>query len=157
MARINDKQAEILARVSDEERVRILYKYLAQGKKQAIIAQEVYDDYDDWASENISLVTRAFGFHNQAGKGKYRQVPEDAFWDFVEEFSPEGYHGGLDAGTFDRWLKEWYQRQNDQSDDDEDYGYETEEPVYIPTPNPRPCFAPPHSPANASCRRWRNT
>jgi len=140
MGRITDNDRKNLVQVDNYDRARILYKYLAEGKKQALIAEEVYHNYDDWASQSISLVTRAFGFHNQAGKGKYRQVPKKAFEDFVDEFYPEEYNGGLAAGTFDRWLKEWYNRAKTQPAMDDEEDYEDDEPIYIPTytPTPRP-------------------
>lgn len=141
MGRITENDSNSLGSVGNYERARILYKYLAEGKKQAIIAQEVYQNYDNWASQSISLVTRAFGFHNQAGKGKYKGVPWEAFEDFVEEFTPEDYNGGLNVGTFDRWLKDWYARQGDDEED-----YEDDEPVFIPVHNPTPRPTPTPNP-----------
>jgi len=61
MGRMTDNDRRSLESVDNDARARILYKYLAEGKKQALIAEEVYRNYDDWASQSISLVTRAFG------------------------------------------------------------------------------------------------
>lgn len=116
MARITANDAVQLASVSDNERIQILYRYLVKKQDQKTIAGEVYHNYDDWASMSISLVTRGYGFHGGRSRGKYPRVPIEAIRDFVWEYRAENYDGGLDEGTFDIFLKEWYERGESNDD-----------------------------------------
>ena len=110
MARISPDEANQLAGVSYEHRVQILYGYLEKGMNQKDLAEYVYDDYSDWASMRISLVTRAYGFHQGRSRGKYRNIPESVIEAFVQEYDAENYSGGLAEGTFDDFLFD-YRRQ----------------------------------------------
>lgn len=110
MARISPDEANQLAAVHYKHRVQILYGYLAEGLNQKDLAEYVYDDLSDWASMRISLVTRAYGFHQGRSRGKYRNIPEAVIEAFVQEYDPEDYNGGLDEGTFDDFLFDYRQQ-----------------------------------------------
>jgi len=140
MARITENDATTIAGIDESLRAAVLYDYLAKGMKQAPLGEKYFGTEGSFAGEPISALTRGFGFHQGAGRGKYSRVPMEAFEEFVSTYYPENRLGGLDAGTFDRFLKEWYQRQNEEDDDENDFYIPTPRPNPnpIPTPNPRP-------------------
>lgn len=136
-------------------RGKILCRYLKYGETLRSIGEDIFDGEGTQASQRPSQVSRAFGFTGKSWAGKYSRVPEEAFYDFAAEMSPENTGSGLNAGTFDRWLREWYARQaEDEEDYEEEDEYEEDEPIFIPPynpapaprPNPRPI--PPHPPVS---------
>lgn len=110
MGRITESDSTNLSYVGKQDRTEILYKYLVEGKTQKVVAEEVYHDYGDYASMRISVVTRGYGFHNGNGCGKYRSIPYSVVRDFVQNYSPEHYDGGLNTGTFDRFVQQYRQQ-----------------------------------------------
>lgn len=114
MARISYEEANQLASVGYDNRVQILYGYLVKGMNQKDLAEYVYDDYSDWASMRISLVTRGYGFHQGRSRGKYRTIPKSVIEAFVQEYDAENYNGGLDEGTFDDFIFDYRQQMEAQ-------------------------------------------
>lgn len=111
MGRITENDAVQLSQINNRYRSEILYKYLVEGKKQKVVAEEVYQDYGDWASMRVSVVTRGFGFHDGRGRGKYRSLPQSLIRDFVRDCVPEDFDGGLDEGTFDHYISDYLRHQ----------------------------------------------
>ena len=110
--------------VDRNKRGEILCRYLRESESLGSIGKELFSGTGGMASQRPSQVTRAFGFTGNGVAGTYSHVPEEAFYDFAAEFSPEDTASGLSAGTFDRWLKEWYQRPKNRAfvDEDDDEG-----------------------------------
>lgn len=123
--------------VPSDVRGEILCRFLKEKESLMSIGEDLFNGEGTQASQRPSQVTRAFGFTGRTNAGKYSHVPKAAFYDFAEEFEPEYTASGLADGTFDRWLKEWYQRQ-----DDDDDAYEDDEPVWNPVPRPTPSPTP---------------
>ena len=121
MGRITENDSNTLKSISNRERSAILYLYLVKGYNQTEIAQKVYNNYDDWASMSISVVTRGFGFHNGRGRGRYSRVSENLINDFVRQYNPVRYHGGLDEGTFDVFLQRHRQQLEQQQRENEEH------------------------------------
>lgn len=140
MGFLKDSEYNSFCGVSRSVRGEILYRYLKCGESLRSIGEDIFDGEGTQASQRPSQVSRAFGFTGRNMAGKYSHVPEDAFYDFAAEMRPENTGSGLDAGTFDRWLKDWYRRQGDDEEDyeDEDDYEEEDEPVFIPIHNPMP-------------------
>lgn len=105
MGRMTENDSRVLQSISDRDRTDILYLYLVKGATQKDIAIEIYDDYDDFASQTISVVTRSYGFHNGRGRRGYPSLSRDVIRGFVERYAPEEYDGGLDEGSFDRYIR----------------------------------------------------
>lgn len=105
MGRMTENDSRVLQSISDRDRTDILYLYLVKGATQKDIAIEIYDDYDDFASQTISVVTRSYGFHNGRGRRGYPSISKDLIRGFVEHYAPEEYDGGLDEGSFDRYIR----------------------------------------------------
>jgi len=115
MGRITDNDANALSCIDFDTRVEILYEYLVNGYNMKDIAANVLDNYDDFASQTVSVVTRGYGFHEGRGRGRYRNVPREIIEDFVDQYQPEDYNGGLNEGTFDRFLEPYFQQQRQQA------------------------------------------
>lgn len=111
MGRMTENDSRNLQQIGPWDRTEILYRYLVLGEDMKTVAREVYDDDGDFASQSISVVTRAFGFHNGRGRGRYRTVSRKAVAAFVETYSPEYCRGGLDEGTFDEFLREYMEEE----------------------------------------------
>ena len=112
MGRITSNDSQHLSNyISQQTRVEILYRYLVQGHDQTRIANDVLNNYDKMASMSVSVVTRGFGFYNGRGRGKYPSVSKNVILEFVRIYSPENVEGGLDEGTFDEFLKSYYNRE----------------------------------------------
>ena len=105
MGRMTENDSRVLQSISDRDRTDILYLYLVKGATQKDIAIEIYDDYDDFASQTISVVTRSYGFHNGRGRRGYPSLSRDVIRGFVERYAPEEYDGGLDEGSFDWYIR----------------------------------------------------
>lgn len=149
MARMTDNDAVTISGIDESLRAAVLYDYLAKGMKQAPLGEKYFNTEGSFAGEPVSALTRSFGFHQGAGRGKYGHVPREAFDDFVMEYYPENIRGGLDTGTFDKFLRDWYAR-NSQDDDeyDEDEDYDDEDTfVPLPPPSPRPNPTPRPTPS----------
>ena len=110
-----------------DTRGEILCRYLKYGESLRSIGEDIFNGEGTQASQRPSQVSRAFGFSGRDQAGKYRHVPEAAFYDFAAELKPENTGSGLNAGTFDRWLKEWYARQEEANCGAGD-NYEEDEP-----------------------------
>lgn len=116
MGRMADNDANALSQIRNGARARVLYLYLVQGWNMKDIAEEVFDDYDDFSSQRVSVVTRSYGFHQGRGRGRYRDIPESLIKSFVRDHAPEDdeYGGGLDEGTFDRYVANYRRKQQRQ-------------------------------------------
>ena len=110
MGRMTENDGNALQYIKKRDRASILYLYLVRGETQKDIAIDVFQNYDDFASQTISVVTRSYGFHNGRGRGSYSYVPEEVIREFVRQYQPEYYEGGLDEGTFDEFV-EGYRQQ----------------------------------------------
>lgn len=108
MERMTGNDANVLARMDDETRAGILFQYLVEGQSMTDIAADVLRNYDSFASQTVSVVTRSYGFLNGQGRGQYRSVPYHIIEEFVNEYQPENHDGGLDQGTFDEFLEEYF-------------------------------------------------
>ena len=71
MGRMTENDCRVLQSIGDRDRANILYLYLVKGMPQKDIAEQVFDNYDDFASQTISVVTRSYGFHGGTGRGRY--------------------------------------------------------------------------------------
>lgn len=110
MGRMTENDCRVLQSIGDRDRANILYLYLVKGMPQKDIAEQVFDNYDDFASQTISVVTRSYGFHGGTGRGRYFSIPSEIIRDFVSRYSPEEYDGGLDEGTFDAFIRSYTRR-----------------------------------------------
>lgn len=126
--------------IHPKRRGEILCRYLKEKESLGSIGSDLFGTEGGMGSQRPSQVTRAFGFSGRNVAGTYWNVPEDAFYDFAAEMRPENTGSGLAPGTFDRWLKDWYNRQKNQPvmDEVEDENEEYDEPIFIPSPRPRP-------------------
>lgn len=107
MGRMTDNDANVLSGIDDDIRTEILFQYLVRGQNMKDIAASVLGNYDDFASQTVSVVTRGYGFHQGSGRGRYRSVSYEIIENFVREYQPEDYNGGLDEGTFDDFLQDY--------------------------------------------------
>ena len=110
MGRMTENDCRVLQSIGDRNRDNILYLFLVKGMSQKDIAEQVFDNYDDFASQTISVVTRSYGFHGGTGRGRYFSIPSEIIRDFVSRYSPEEYDGGLDEGTFDAFIRSYTRR-----------------------------------------------
>jgi len=115
MGRMTENDAKNLNSVKKRDRAAILKVYLKTSLNQKEIAAKVFNNYDDWASMSISVVTRSFGFHEGRGKGRYRNIPDYVIDQFVRDYDPVDYYGGLDEGTFDRYIKDYQQQIEEEN------------------------------------------
>ena len=146
MGFLKNSEFDSFSSIHPRVRGEILCRYLKEKESLGSIGEDLFGTEGGMASQRPSQVTRAFGFSGKGVAGTYRSVPAQAFYDFASEMSPEYTGSGFEKGTFDRWLKEWYQRQNKDEDKVEFEDDFEDEPVFIPsytpTPKPRPTPRP---------------
>jgi|GEM_PF-6546079 len=142
MGFLKDNEAEQFSYIPIEKRGEILCRYLKYKESLRSIGEDMFGTEGGQASQKPSQVTRAFGFSGRGIAGTYANVPEQAFYDFAGEMFPDNTYDGFEAGTFDRWLKGWYQRRNRGAQEVEFESPFEDAPMPGPRLTPRPNRAP---------------